>query len=103
MPQRPPVHRPDYLKIGIESRPSAAKRGYDRRWQAARAAHLKRSPWCVRCLANGVRTPARQVDHRIPHRGDPKLFWDKSLWDSLCDPCSNAKSRAEMLTTPLKG
>jgi 5-methylcytosine-specific restriction endonuclease McrA len=24
------------------------------------------------------------VDHIIPHRGDDRLFWDRSNWQALC-------------------
>lgn len=36
------------------------------------------------------------VDHRIPHHGDPRMFWDDdNLW-LLCKPCHDgAKQREE--------
>jgi len=86
---------------------TAAQRGYGYKWQQARAGHLKSHPWCVMCLDEMgldrdltmddaelvcgraielVRAPpfANVVDHRVPHRGDMTVFWDRSLWDSLC-------------------
>nr|WP_234052689.1 MULTISPECIES: HNH endonuclease signature motif containing protein [unclassified Xanthobacter] len=63
-------------------RPTAAARGYDSKWQSERAAFLKVHKTCARCGA-----PATVVDHRIPHRGDRKLFWDRSNWAPLCRPC----------------
>ena len=27
---------------------------------------------------------ATDVDHIVPHRGDPVLFWDQSNWQALC-------------------
>ena len=95
------MHRPSYLKSSDAYRPSAAKRGYGRKWQAASAAHLRANPWCVRCLADGKHRPATQVDHSEPHRGDMKLFWDKSKWQGLCAPCGGSKSRDERITVPL--
>lgn len=103
MPTRAPVHRPAYLKPSDSLRPSAVRRGYGRAWQKARVGWLAKHPFCVMCAALGKTVLARQVDHREPHRGDMNIFWDKSKWQSLCDPHSNAKSRSEMLTTPLKG
>jgi hypothetical protein len=39
--------------------------------------------------------PAEVIDHRIPHRGNLTLFWDRSNWDPLCVACHNAKSARE--------
>jgi 5-methylcytosine-specific restriction endonuclease McrA len=69
------------------ARPTAAQRGYGWRWQQARAGHLRSHPWCVRCERQGRKTPATVVDHRVPHRGDPRLFWDRANRDSLCAAC----------------
>ena len=60
-------------------RPSSSARGYTRAWEKARAEFLAQYPWCRRC---GER--ATDVDHIIPHRGDPKLFWDRTNWQPLC-------------------
>ena len=32
------------------------------------------------------------VDHIIPHRGDPELFWDRSNWQALCKNCHDRKT-----------
>lgn len=72
-------------------RPNAAQRGYDGSWQKARAAFLVRHPRCAMCDAT-----ACVVDHRVPHRGDTRLFWDKTNWQSLCFKCHNStKQRME--------
>lgn len=63
-------------------RPSARDRGYDSKWDVERAAFLKARPTCTRCSA-----PATVVDHVIPHRGDMKLFWNRSNWQPLCRTC----------------
>jgi 5-methylcytosine-specific restriction enzyme A len=63
---------------------TSAQRGYGYKWQQARAQHLAANPLCIRCEAEGRITVATVVDHRIPHRGDMGLFWDRSNWDSLC-------------------
>ncbi len=40
--------------------------------------------------------PANVVDHKTPHRGDMKVFWDKTNWQPLCTGChSGRKQRAE--------
>lgn len=71
-----------------EARGTAHERGYDARWRAARAAYLVAHPLCVSCEREGRTTAARVVDHIVPHRGDEKLFWDESNWQSLCDHTS---------------
>jgi 5-methylcytosine-specific restriction protein A len=63
---------------------TAAQRGYDYRWQKARADYLSRNPLCVMCKARGVVTLATVVNHIEPHRGDQHLFWSEENWESLC-------------------
>lgn len=64
------------------TRPSARQRGYDSRWEQARLDFLKRFPACRFCGE-----PATVVDHIKPHRGDMRLFWRRSNWQSLCTHC----------------
>lgn len=72
-------------------RPSARERGYDSRWQKARATYLERNPVCISCGAR-----ATLVDHKVPHRGDQALFWNRANWQPLCTSChSGAKQRIE--------
>ncbi|MEP9348554.1 HNH endonuclease signature motif containing protein [Xanthobacter sp. KR7-225] len=63
-------------------RPSARERGYSTKWDVERTAFLKAHPTCARCPS-----PATVVDHKAPHRGDHKRFWDRSNWQPLCRPC----------------
>lgn len=82
---------------------TSTSRGYGYAWQQARAGFLAKHPFCVRCLAEaGVDVQGRAevilacaerhiavpwasvVDHRIPHRGNKQLFWDRDNWDPLC-------------------
>lgn len=71
-------------------RPSARQRGYDSRWQKGRAGYLLAHPYCVRCGA-----PASHVDHIIAHKGDDRLFWDRSNWQSLCAHHHNSTKQRE--------
>ena len=64
-------------------RGGASARGYDTRWREARAIFLKQHPLCAFCQAEGKIVPATVVDHIIPHRGDQRLFWDQTNWESL--------------------
>lgn len=63
---------------------TSTQRGYGYKWQKARAGFLRSHPLCVMCEAESRITVATVVDHKIPHRGDQALFWDKSNWQSLC-------------------
>jgi 5-methylcytosine-specific restriction protein A len=76
-------------------RPSAARRGYGPRWRRAGAAYLARHPLCGPCQAAGRLKLATVVDHIVPHRGDPGLFWDEDNWQGLCKPCHDAKTARE--------
>ena len=74
---------------------AASKRGYDSRWQKASRAYLQAYPLCVSCMKRGRYTRATVVDHIVPHRGDPKLFWDRTNWQSLCKQCHDRKTMTE--------
>lgn len=83
---------------------TSAQRGYGYKWQKARIAYLAKHPLCVyctrqagiteteymaiagECLRRGIPLPsaATVVDHKVPHRGDMKLFWASSNWQGLC-------------------
>lgn len=65
-------------------------------WRALRAQALTASPWCAACLADGRYTPATEVDHVTPHRGDWTLFTDSDNLQPLCRPCHSRKTMAEM-------
>jgi len=65
---------------------SSTQRGYGYRWKLARDAYLKAHPICVMCEEKGLIVAANVVDHRIAHRGDQRLFWDRLNWQSLCKP-----------------
>jgi 5-methylcytosine-specific restriction enzyme A len=102
VPSKPSLHRPSGVRSGAEvkraldrERPSAARRGYGSRWRRARAAYLVLNPLCVRCQATGYIGSSTVVDHVVPHRGDPKLFWDERNWAALCKRCHDAKTARE--------
>ena len=89
--QRCPVCEPHWYGHRGQ-RPSAAARGYGRRWRVARLAFLKRHPHCVSCRANGRETAAAVVDHIRPHRGNMRKFWDTMNWQALCRSCHGRKT-----------
>lgn len=68
---------------------------YGRRWQRARRVFLAEHPLCVHCQREGRVTPATDVDHIEPHRGDEALFWRPGNWQALCHECHSRKTAAE--------
>jgi len=72
-------------------RPSAAKRGYGRRWRRYTRAYLAEHPVCRGCAE-----PSEQVDHIVPVSGpeDP-LFWEPTNHQPLCGSCHSAKTASE--------
>lgn len=65
-----------------DDRRSAAKRGYDRRWQVLRARKLAVDPLCEcdRCTSAGRTTPADTVHHIKPVDDYPEL---RLAWSNL--------------------
>jgi 5-methylcytosine-specific restriction protein A len=63
---------------------TTSERGYGWRWQKARFRFLSDNPLCVYCSKEGRTGLADVVDHKIPHRGDDRLFWDEANWQPLC-------------------
>ena len=80
-----------------DRRQSAAKRGYDSKWNIARLAFLAEHPTCEcpECVASGQPLPADVVDHIIPHRGNQRLFWDTKNWQAMNHVCHNRKTARE--------
>ncbi len=83
-------HRKKVTREYEQKRGSSAHRGYGQKWREASDDWLIEHPWCVGCNAL-----AAEVDHIIPHKGDMKLFWDLSNWQSLCKPCHSRKTATE--------
>jgi len=75
----------------------AEKRWYHlARWRhprhGLRALCLARDRLCVECRRAGVVAVSTEVDHVIPHRGDPVLFWDLGNVQGLCTTHHAAKT-----------
>ena len=85
----------EHAALHQEESRSAAPRGYDARWRKARRRYLEKHPLCVMCMKDGRYVRATDVDHIIPHRGDPVLFWDENNWQALCHSCHSRKTRSE--------
>jgi len=78
------LHQRELRRQADSRRGSSAARGYGAAWQRARARFLREHPFCVECRREGRIEVATVVDHVVPHRGDPGLFWDEGNWQSLC-------------------
>jgi 5-methylcytosine-specific restriction endonuclease McrA len=65
------------------------------RWRRLRAQLLAVEPLCRVCLKAGRVTATTVADHKIPHRGDPKLFWNFDNLQGLCDIHHGEKQRVE--------
>lgn len=70
---------------------------YGAMWRKARAHFLRSHPLCMcaECKSEGLIVSATVVDHVIPHRGDVRLFWDQTNWQSLTKPCHDRKTARE--------
>lgn len=89
-----PAHRPRQTR----GRDSAQwhKLYLTRLWrEELRPGQLLREPWCRECARRGLRTPATDVDHIRPHKGDRALFADPGNLESLCHACHSRKTLRE--------
>src|SRR6266852_4883617 len=94
MPRRIPCHRPP-RPARADTRPSAAARGYDWRWQKYARMYLKRPDNVLCRITPGCNRPATLVDHIVPHKGDYQLFWDPDNHQPGCKPCHDRKTALE--------
>lgn len=78
---RCPKHkRPAYYA----PRETSNERGYNYKWGKAREGYLAHHPFCEECLLENKKIIATVVHHKVAHKGDTKLFWDKNNWQPLC-------------------
>jgi len=69
---------------------------YDTKWwKDNRKAHLAEYPLCAECQKAGRVTAARVVHHLKPHKGDERVFRDRSQWESLCKSCHDKHTAEE--------
>ncbi len=92
IPARLALVEPESWRI---DKPSSTERGYGYKWQQARAGFLAKHPLCVYCERDGRTTVATVVDHKVPHRGDMRLFWDATQWQPLCASCHSSTKQSE--------
>ena len=63
------------------------------RWRAVRQGLLSSAPLCTLCLQGQRVTPATDIDHVVPHRGELERFWDSGNLQPLCHPCHARKTQ----------
>ena len=90
-----PFHKQQQQREIDERRPSSSQRGYNARWNRERAVFLREHPYCIKCAAEGHTVKATDVDHIIPHRGNPDLMWNQDNWQPLCKRHHLAKTARE--------
>lgn len=56
-------HKTEGSKVDIQTRGTAAHRGYDARWRRIRAEVLRKHPLCMDCLEQGRTAAATDVHH----------------------------------------
>ena len=78
-----------------EQRPSAARRGYGRRWQRLRAMFLSANPICKDPDSRhcGEVRPATDVDHITPKAQGGRYVWENL--QPLCPSCHSAKTATQ--------
>lgn len=67
------------------------------RWIRATRQFKAEHPFCINA-DKGLPTctlVTDVTDHRIPHNGDVRLFWDKTNWQPMCASCHNRKTAEE--------
>ncbi len=72
------------------NRPNARARGYTHEWDEAAKAFLA-LPGNERC-ACGCGRSADMVDHKVAHKGNRRLFWDRSNWQPMHHGCNTRKA-----------
>lgn len=65
-----------------------------KQWKQIRENQLLRNPLCARCLSKNKITAANVVHHKIPHKGNHKLFFDVNNLESLCKRCHDSDEQS---------
>ena len=76
--------RKEMVKEYDQRRGSARERGYSFKWDKTSLAFLRKNRVCVACEMAGVLQSTEVTDHIVPHKGNMKLFWDRSNWQACC-------------------
>jgi 5-methylcytosine-specific restriction protein A len=63
------------------------------KWRAWSQHWLREHPLCAFCEIKNKVTAAAICDHKVAHKGDPRLFWDSTNLQSLCRPCHESMKK----------
>lgn len=85
----------DREALRLKLKGNSSERGYGYRWQKLRNRFIAQHPYCEECMKQGKITLATDVDHIVPHRGDPALLYDETNLQSLCKACHSRKTARE--------
>lgn len=66
-----------------------------RRWKKLRLEILAQQRWCQCPHHKGKYVKAQVVDHIIPHKGDSRLFWDRTNLQALTKECHDKFKQSE--------
>ncbi|MGJ5036581.1 HNH endonuclease [Bradyrhizobium sp. HKCCYLRH3059] len=76
------------------------------RWQRLRLQTFLRDHYTCQCGCGRIKgnTSLLVCDHKIPHRGDERLFWDETNLQTLLKPCHDKrKQQAEQSSLHTRG
>ncbi len=77
-------------------RPNAYRRMYGPEWQSLRKLVALRDGYqCRQCGRLCYRKGDMHIDHIVPHKGNPDLFWDLDNLQVLCASCHSTKTAKE--------
>jgi 5-methylcytosine-specific restriction enzyme A len=89
---RCPVHAPRERRAHVVTYANT-QRMYDSvRWARLRREVIQDEPFCRACRRAGRRSLTVDVDHIVPHRGNPAVFWDRANLQGLCKRCHTTKT-----------
>lgn len=66
-----------------------------KRWASVRKQQLARHPYCQCPHHEGQRVMAEVVDHKTPHKGDARLFWNTSNLQSMTKRCHDSMKQSQ--------
>ena len=66
---------------------------YTHKWSKTSKDYLADHPWCEDCAKRGVYTVGTEVHHKIKHRGNTTLFWQRDNCVGLCTSCHSIRTR----------
>ena len=85
----PLARRKDHKRQRRSKAPPWKKWYYTARWRKLRLKIFARDGFVcagtgIICTGKGQEPDAPICDHKRPHRGDPKLFWDETNLQTVC-------------------